>query len=162
MAGNLSKAEEQFKKVMGAMGVLFLIAGAVYAWVPEHVVMLINFAGGFLGMPKAPVVLEITDALGVAKPAERGFVGLAAAYMVIVTVIALACYFNPRKYMDLVPVVLLGKLASSAFGLIFYFWSAPYFSNLVLAITDLPIFVIILVFYLRARWSPGDAAGEAG
>jgi hypothetical protein len=172
MGQNLSAQEIQFKKVMGVMAILFLITTLFFIMVPEQMIQTANFFGKIFKLPKAPVPKEIpagnvwpTLYEGESPPAEqaalvmgRGYVALTCSLMTVLVVISLACFINPRKYMGWVPLVLVSKFASSAYGVLFFLTSAKYFGNVAIAITDFPIFLIILIFWLRARSAATAAA----
>ncbi len=159
MSDYLAPQEVQFKKVMGILGIIFLIAGALFAVIPEHFQVLFNYAGELLKMPKAPVAMEITSNIAEEKGADRLYVGMACAMMMMLVVICFANYFNPRKYMGWIPLLLVAKLTTTLLSVAFYLWAESYLSNLIAAFTDFPIFLVVLVFWLRAR-SAADAPYE--
>ncbi len=152
MVDNLAPREVQFKKLMGILGIIFLIGGVLFAVIPEHFQVLLNYTGAMFGLDKAPVAMEITsNIIGQERGADRLYVILACSMMMMITVISFACFFDPRKYIGWIPLLLISKITTSVLAVAFYFWADRYFANLVAVFTDFPIFVLVLVFWLRAR-----------
>lgn len=166
MTAPYSKAEDQFRKLMGVFGLFFLIGAILFAVVPDVVVIIVNWFGGlFNDQSIAPVMSKISvgqymdifyDDTGAFEAGQRlpghgMYLSLAVAFMVMLTVICGLIFYDPRKYGVFAILVIVGKFASSLTGLGLYLWSYAYFANLVVMITDFPIAVLVLIFYLRAR-----------
>jgi len=172
----LTRSENTFRKVMGLLFVIFLISAVVFAIIPDHVLRLLNWVGNAFDLkkPLVPSQISITDEIWtthVAKnvkhegfkqgltivPGTRLWVGMAVTMMVMLMYITALNFLNPRKYMHLIPLLLLSKFTTSGLGF-FYFFTAktyPFFSNLALAIIDVPIFFLVLFVWLRARSAKG-------
>lgn len=172
MQGNLSVQELQFKKVMGVLAILFFIALGIIAIIPEWYTHGVNFVAKVFGQPQAPVTMRVPaeavwgavyvnaerPANTPAKPyAERTHVAFTCTSLLLLTLIAAGCWINPRRYMEYIPVLLFVKLVPSIFSLGFYFFVAKYFIHLLTPILDVPLFVLILVMWLRAK---GPAKAE--
>jgi len=173
MEENLSVPEIQFKKVMGIMAAIFFVALIFFTFIPEGMIQTANWVGyKVLKLDKAPVPYKVPAEVewpllydGASKPQDlteplvmgRGYVALACSLMVLCIAIAGMCYFNPRRYIEYVPLLLLAKFSSSAFGLYFYLRGPlhmKYFGNLAITIADFPVFLVILFVWWRARKSP--------
>ena len=162
MADNLTRQETQFKNLMGLLAVLFLMTALLFAFIPEQMTMLSNFVSGMIKMDEAPIVRDITlNTTGTMRVMDRGYVTLSVAGMAMLFFIAVMCFINPVKYQIYIPILLVGKFISTAVGLCFYFWVAKYLTHLIMPLTDFPIFVIVLIFWLRAKYSnPEDDEDE--
>ncbi len=161
-----SKAEEQFRKVMGVLSALFLIGAVVFIFVPDVVIRVINFVAGIYPASRAPIISLISAdkyndvfyqgvaiPLGARLPSHGMYVSLAVAFMVLVAVMAGLIFYDQRKYNQLAWLLIIGKATSGLVGLGYYLWSYHYLANLIVPITDLPIALVILFFFLRARGS---------
>jgi len=170
------KAEDQFRKVMGICCLFFVLGAVLFAFVPDTMVAILNWIGHlFSKRSVAPIISKIPvdnywatfygdmpKFEGLAQlPSHGMYVALAVAYMVMIATICGAIFYDPKRYGLYAPLVILGKLASSLTGLGLYLWSYPYFVNLIVFITDFPIALIILFFYLRARSSLTAATPSA-
>jgi len=175
MAASYSKAEDQFRKVMGVFGLAFLIGAVLFAVVPDTIVSIVNWVGGlFSDQSIAPIISKIGAdkywdvfytgtaemEIGTKLPSHGMYVTLAVAFMTMLTVICFLIFYDPRAYGSWALLVVIGKLTSSLTGLGFYLWVHPYFANLVVMITDFPIALVVLFFWLRAR-SSGPPAPTA-
>lgn len=131
--------------------VIFAVIGLVFLFMPDKVLGLFNQLSEPFNLPQAPV--------------ENGifFLALAAAYMYLVTVLAIliARYPDNRWF----PLLLAnGKLASSALSLFLFFWQASYliyFANFLVdgLIGLAAVFVCLRISRLRRQGNPGPSDG---
>jgi len=161
-----SKAEDQFRKLMGILSALFLIGAVLFIFAPDGVVRVINFVAKISPTTRAPIVSLISVdkyndvfyqgvnmPVGARLPSHGMYVALAVAFMVLVTVMSGLIFYDQRKYSQLAWLLIIGKAASGLTGLGYYLWSYHYLANLMVPITDLPIALVMLIFYLRAKGS---------
>ncbi len=166
-----TREEVFFRKAMGILCIMFLIGALLFALIPDPLLAAINWTGQWFGLkaPLVPTQISITkdvwntliDPRHTAPyrddisgwPGSSMYEGLAVTMMLMIAFIAGMNFLNPRKYISWVPLLLVSKGASSVLGLLFFFFHAKYLSNLLLTITDFPIFIFILVIWLKARSS---------
>jgi len=175
MGAEFHKKEEQFRKLMGILTVAFFIGAVLFAVVPDTIVNLVNWIGGlFSDRSVAPVISKISvtnymDAfykntqdlnVGDKLPSHGMYVSLAVAFMILVTLCSALVYRDPRKNALAALLVIVGKFTTSLTGLGLYLLSYPYFANLVVFITDFPIALVVLIFYLRARSATATVGQE--
>ena len=168
----LTKQEIFFRKSMGVLCILFLLGVILFATIPDHLLSMINSVGTLFDLkrPLVPSAIPIDEGLwkgqiaknvdgapydpGITKvPGTRLWIGLAVTMMFMISVIAGMNFINPRKYIGWVPLLLISKASTSVLGIIFYFGFGEYkyMSNIILTITDFPIFIFVLVIWLRAK-----------
>jgi hypothetical protein len=126
-------------KVVGAvLAPVFAVVGVLFLLIPGRVVALFNRVSAPWGLPPAP-------------DGETGlFVLLAAAYMAVVTALAVIMARRPQDL--LAPRLLaLAKLASSVFSLGFILLRANYFIVLVNGVVDAIIGNIVLWLVLPPK-----------
>lgn len=79
---------------------------------------------------------------------------LTVSLMSVLTYLSWLIKSDVRRWLDLVPVVLVSKLVSTLLFLGCYWLDQPYFLYFIGAVfSDGPIFLITLIFYRRARTS---------
>jgi hypothetical protein len=158
-----------FKKSMGVLCILFLIGALLFGLIPDKMLSTINWTGSLVGLqaPLVPSRVSITKDMWDTQidkkriqsysptirswPGARLWVALAVSMMVMIAFIAGMNFINPRKYIGWIPLLLISKGTSSALGLAYFFFHAKFLSNLILTIVDFPIFLFVLVIWLRAR-----------
>ncbi len=87
-------------------------------------------------------------------PVQNFWITLTVSLMVLLTLLSWQIQRDVRHRSFLVEAVLFAKLTSTACFLAWYFVQAPYFAYLLGSVfCDGPIFLITLIFYLRARRS---------
>ena len=157
---DLSSADRFLKNLMGILALIFLVTFLVFALVPDGLVKFLNLLGKIFGLPAAKLISDVdlsclapeaSDAdMGAFKAVpQRLWLILSLSLMATLTYLCYLVWRDPRKHLALVPVVLLSKLVSSAFALIYFFAQQRYFANLVAFVTDFPIFLIVLFAYIR-------------
>ena len=169
-----TREEVFFRKTMGILCILFLIGAVLFGMIPDEILRVLNWTGTLLGMkaPLVPTQVPISKELWTTLidpantqpytddimkwPGTGLWEGMSATMMIMITFIAGMNFINPRKYIGWVPILLVAKLSTSVLGLVFYFFHAKYLSNIIMTITDFPIFLFILVVWLRARSAQKD------
>ncbi|MBZ0270690.1 hypothetical protein K8I61_01535 [bacterium] len=176
MESELTREERQFQKMSAALVAIFAIALFLFMFVPEYIVKGNNAVGRLFDLPDAPVVKDIYEGTTVrlADPAggsknvevhvvaERGYLAVACSLLTLLAAIFLGCYANPRKYMDYMPIVLFAKAAASFYSILFFFMAARYLQNLAIAIVDIPLLLVIAIFWSRARRARDHALAYSG
>ena len=166
-----TKQEDFFRKSMGILCICFLLGALLFGVLHDGLLYVINEVGSLLNM-KAPIVpskITITKDMWETHIDKRNtqpysddirelpgtslWVGLAVTMMIMIAVIAGMNFINPRKYIVWVPLLLISKFSTSVLGLLYYFFSAKYLSNILMTVTDFPIFLFVLIIWLRARSS---------
>ncbi len=129
----------------------FGITGGVFLIFPDGTVRLVNAIGLALRVfPPAP-------------PSElRFWLGLAVAYMVLVTLLAARIASGPRAYRELMPILAAGKCTSSLLSLGFFVFSRPTLLYLLNFAVDAAIALLVLGCYawLALASSHADAAAR--
>jgi hypothetical protein len=138
----LTKEEQQLGLVMRAWAVVFGIAGLVFLMFPGPLFDSMNMSSKLI----------FGEALPPIPPhSERFWGALALSLMTILTTMSWTAGSDVRKYRALIKTVLISKFASTFFFILFFFTHMKAWAYIVGALlSDGPIFVIILVFYMRA------------
>jgi len=84
---------------------------------------------------------------------HRLWVSLAFSMMIMISFICLMNFLDPKKYIGWTPILILSKFVSSTTGLIAFWAGERYFADLIVFITDFPLFVFIVIIYWRAKSS---------
>jgi hypothetical protein len=161
---------EFFRRAMGVLAVLFFLGGWLFLLFPDPLIRGINlFAGDSAGVARAPVVSRMPADLvwksagmygeetNSRPPADaiapaRIWSILTFTMMMMITVISALNWLDPRKYFSWVPLLLFSKACSSVTGLLVYWVSRfKYLTDLTSFLVDMPIFLLVLVLYLRTR-----------
>jgi hypothetical protein len=126
-----------------AMAATFGAVGLVFLFLPDQVLDFFNRLSPPMGLPPAPV------------QAGSFYPVLALAYMVLVTGLAAQMFRQPgnRAFPSL---LVLGKLASCALSLFFFFGQAPYLVCLANAVVDGGIGVLVLWLHALQRKHAGS------
>lgn len=168
MAAQFSKPVTQFRKLMGVVGALHLGLAVWLAIWPGTLLWIINGVARVVKPDWAAPNLwripadEIWNFVLVNVPKPTGemidhfpehalFLGMAVAYLLSIAVVGLLAAIAPRVANPYVPIALAGKTFVGLFGLGYFLWSRAYLANLVLPIIDLPLALVVLIFWLRAR-----------
>ena len=176
MKTELFQQEIFYKKAMGILAILYLIFAVLIAVIPGSLLNASNVVGGLFKLP-APIVPEhvvvsgqlvkeiypgqdsiTTTDVPVEWVGNRSWVIMAVTWMLVAAFILLMNFIDPRKYIGWVPLVLMAEGISSVLGLVYFFFSAKYFSSLLMPIFGLPTFAFILYAWLRARSAQKELA----
>jgi hypothetical protein len=132
-----------------AMATVFAVVGLLFLLIPGDILIFFNQ----LSQP-----LDLSPA-----PQESGvfYLALAAAYMYLVTVLAILMARHPDN--QWFPFLLAnGKLSSAVLSLLLFVWKQPYLICLVNCLVDGLIALAAIVIYLKVRRLTGPAKQETG
>jgi hypothetical protein len=137
---NLTSKQKNYKVLMTLLSWIFLIVGALFYIIPNHVIGIFN------------IISDRTGYFQLLPPSsEKFYLDLAVAYMACVTAIAYMISRDVIRNINLTPVLIVGKTTSSLLSLISFILfqkSLLYLSNF---IVDGAIVLIVLVFYLPVK-----------
>jgi hypothetical protein len=80
---------------------------------------------------------------------EKFWLVLTNSMMVMLIVICIFVAVNPERYLAMVVIILFSKFCSSS-QYLYHFRKKKYFAHLVGVLTDGPLFIITLIFYIYA------------
>jgi hypothetical protein len=127
-----------YKTFSLVLAVVFALVGLAFLAAPARVVEMFNPLSSSLGLATAPAA---------------GFdlyLALAAAYMYLVTVIAVFMYLHPGSAMY--PLLLFhGKIASAAISFLLFFVHVPFLLYLGNGIVDGGIGVAALIIFMKKK-----------
>lgn len=136
----LTSEERALKRLLQFWAVLFLIAGLVFVFFPNLIVQSLNH-----------LALKIAPSLPTLPLSEdRFWIVLMFSLMVTLTFLCYSAQDDLRRRKDLVQFVLISKITSTLFFLIFFFVDRMALAYLMGMLVDGSIFVITLIFYSRA------------
>ena len=128
----------------------FLVVGSAFFLFPDGTIDTLNRVGGIFGFPGAPHL------------AHRFWLGLAVAYMAVVTALAWLISEAPSERRILMPPLAIGKAVSSGTCLLFLIFERPYFIYLANFLVDGGIALGVLwTFRLTRPVDAGVAAERA-
>ena len=81
---------------------------------------------------------------------EKFWLTLTTSMMLMLTALCIFAAADPKKYLAMVVIILLSKAGSTSQYLYLFFKQQRYFAYLVGALTDGPLFLVTLYFFLRA------------
>ncbi len=129
----MSPARERvYRTVAGALCAAFALVGAAFLLVPDAVLALFDGWSARLGLATST------------GPADPFFVGLAAAYMYVVTALAWAMFRHPRDVAS-ARLLVQAKLASAVLSLALFCLRQPHLILLVNGIVDGSIGGLVLL-----------------
>jgi len=132
-----------------AMAFVFAVVGLLFLLIPGDILKLFNRFSEPLDLPMAPL--------------ENGvfFLALAAAYMYLVTLLALLMARHPDN--KGFPFLLANaKLSSAVFSLLLFVWRQPYLICLANSVIDGMIGLAAGAIYLNVRRLPQTGRQETG
>lgn len=135
----LTREERHLRLLMGICVVAFGTTTLSFLFAPAIVGRNLATIGEWAGFANT------------APPTPGGpWVPLSVSMMVMITVICALAWRDVRRYRVLLPILLVSKAASSAVGLGTWLLHSHGFHDLVVFLTDFPIFVLCAVMYWRA------------
>ncbi|MDP8225091.1 MAG: hypothetical protein P9L99_17150 [Candidatus Lernaella stagnicola] len=178
MATQYPKEVNQYRKVLGVLGVYHLLLGAWIALWPGILLRVVNvIARVFSAKMQAPNIWRIpADEIwhfvfvGVPKadealmmpffPDHGLFLAPAVGFILLGAFVCLLAYFKPETAAPYVPIFIAANVFTGLFGLGYYLWSYAYLANLLLPIADWSVALLVLIFWLRAKNHIGDGNVE--
>lgn len=167
MAGGYPKTVDQFRKVMLVMGIISVVLALLIVFAPGGFIKALNWIGGVFvkssvapnvwTMPAQDIFYKVYDNSVpmppdiLRLPDHSLFTSMALGMTVLMAIFAFLAFYAPEKYDLLVILWLVGKGVAGLFGLGQYLWVHHYFINLLVAIFDLPLALVVLFFWLRSR-----------
>jgi hypothetical protein len=148
MAVAFSMTVERFRKVMGILAVAHLVLLLLVVLTPGGLVYVLNLVPSLV-WPDGVAPNAWFE--GAAHADHALYTSMSAAYLAIFVLICGLLYSGPERYEPLTPLLLIAKAVGGLYGLAYYLWSHHYFINMLLACVDLPVAIVILVFWLLAR-----------
>jgi len=139
--------DRPLRLVFRALAVAFAATGFLFFLFPDGTIRFLDAVGRPLGFPDAPV-----------SPL-RFWLSLAVAYMVLVTLLALAIARDPRGRAPLMPILAAGKATSSLTCLGYFVGTAPAFVYLLNALVDGSLALVVLAAWGAVRLT--DEANSA-
>ncbi len=112
--------------VMNLLGLAFVGTGLVFLFGEPYLSALIRWGAERTHLPNEPFEYH------------RFYLALSTAMMAMLVAIAFQVARAPKENANLLPLMVVSKLTSSAVGIVFYLQS-PAFGYLLIALTDLPI-----------------------
>lgn len=137
----MTREERQLRGFMALSAIVYFAAGLAFALVPSWVLTGLNRLSRLVapGLPEIPL------------PAERFWLALAFSLMMTMAALSYATFVNVRRNRGFVVALLISKLASSASAACFFYLTARHLAYLVISVVEAQIFLITLLFYLRAN-----------
>ena len=137
----LAPESRQLRILLVASGVVYLVAGFAFAFVPNPILKAINALSHWL-----------TPDLPLAKiPNERFWVSLSFSMMMTITVLCWMAALNVKRNRGYVFPLLVAKLASTLSSLAFFFLVTRQLASMVIVIVDGSLFAVTLVYFVRAQ-----------
>jgi len=119
---------------------MYFFAGLYFLFLQNKLLEQINKVSSLLFKERFPLIPAST---------EKFWLVLTSSMMLMLVVISVFVAGNPEKYIAMVIILLFSKACSTGLY-IWFFLKDRYFAYLVGALTDGPLFVITLFFYLWA------------
>jgi len=141
MTPPLSPEEVLLTKFLRFCAVLYGVSGVGFAVL--HPVMF-------------DLVRPITDLLGLTAtpaPSERFWLTLSLSMMLMLVVCCTLGARDIRRNQDMCIPIIFSKFCSTLCGVLFFVAAAPYGMYLTIATTDLPLGIVTLILWRRARAS---------
>lgn len=145
------RAERIVATTMRLLAVAFAVTGTLFIVTPDGVVGTIDDVGAELG-----------DFSPGADAEQKLWLGLAFAYMVVITAIALVVASDVARFRPLLLVLAAGKAASSLAAGAFFLLDEDVFVYLVNFVVDGGLVAVALACWVlagRVERAPGDGAG---
>lgn len=138
----LDALERSVQLLAGVACLAFLSVGAAFFFMPDQVMDQIHAWGAALGsFPPLP------------PAGARFWVALSAAYMAVVTALALAVWSSPRDHAPLLVFLAVGKATSSGTTGYLFLVDRPAFAYLLNFVVDGGIAVLCLLAFAALAWS---------
>ena len=138
-SSELSPYEKHFKTFMLVSAVAYFTVGMLFAFIPNHILNIVNTIGSAIGFPAAP----LSDG--------KFWLTLAFSGMMTLTALCLFVYHNAADNKNYAVPIFVAKLSSAVAGLLYFIFSGWCFAYLAIFLVDGAIFAVTFFFYLRAN-----------
>jgi len=138
---HLTKEEIQFKWFMEASAVVYLVVGFLFALFPQSVLQAFNLVSRHI-FPRWPMA-----------PHDAGKFWVSLTFSMMMTIAALAwiASLHVRNNKNYAVPLMISKCASALSGLLYFLIGARCLAYIGIFLVDGALFVLTLVFYLRAN-----------
>jgi len=138
----LTKEEQQLAVMMKVWAIVFGIGGVIFFLFPEKLFDSMNMTSTIIFKDTLPLLKQSS---------EKFWSALSLSLMTTLTFMCWLASKDIRKNGNLVKAVLVSKLASTLFYIFFFIDDSRILAYIIGSMfSDGPIFIIILVFYMRA------------
>jgi hypothetical protein len=141
--------EDLYRFTLRAFAISFALVGTLFLLAPDATIRSLNGTGELLGDFAPAPVSEL-----------RFWLTLAAAYMLLVTILAWGAQRDLRRYRHLLPILAAGKGSSSLIALFFYWFSSDAFVYLLNFLVDGSITLTVLAIWVTVPGLEGGSALE--
>jgi hypothetical protein len=121
----------------------YFFAGLTFLFGQNFLLGQINAMSNMLFKGKYPLI---------PASSERFWLVLTSSMMLMLTVLCIFAAVDPEKYLSMVVIILISKACSTGLY-IWFFIKDKYFAYIVGALTDGPLFLVTLVFFIWAAVS---------
>jgi len=140
----LTVEEKKFRNLMVVYFFLFLAGGLSFYIRPEKITHDLITLGTWLGFAE----FEVAE--------DRFWVILSVAMMATISTCCLMASIKVRETRNYVIPVIISKMTSSGLGMAEFVTQSPHpFHYLVISLVDFPLFIIAVIYYIRAIRSTG-------
>jgi hypothetical protein len=144
--------ENFYRLTLGGFAISFAVVGTTFLLAPDATIHTLNRVGTLFG-----------DFAPAPSSELRFWLTLAAAYMLLVTILAWMAQRDLRRYRHLLPILAAGKASSSLIALSFYWFSSDAFIYLLNFFVDGSITLAVLGIWATVPLLGGDRlTDEAG
>lgn len=131
-------AVRRFRQMAGLFGLVFGIVGLSFWFLPDYILNQINHLGGLFNLPEPQ--------LG----QEHFWGAMTVSMMATITVLSWMIYQDPLENKNMIVPLITAKVTSSVTGLYYFIFYAPYFCHVVIALSDMPIAIVLYLMYRQA------------
>ncbi len=139
---SITKEEKQLVVLLRIWIFCFALGGLYFLLFQNQLIARINYISSEVLKLNLPPLPEST---------EKFWLALTISMMATITALSYIAQRDIRKNIGYVIPLLISKFVSTFFFIIFFFLHVPALAYIVGALTDGPIFVITLIFYLRCK-----------
>lgn len=139
---SLTRQEKHLAILLRIWAACFTVGGLYFLFFQNTLIQQINYISSD--------VLKLNFSL-LPESTEKFWLALTISMMATITVLSCIAQKDIRKNIGYVIPLLISKFVSTLFFVLFFFLHIKSLAYIVGALTDGPIFVITLIFYLRAK-----------
>lgn len=135
---------EQLRLWLLVTGIAYLLSGAAFVLAPDLILGTLNAVAAMVAPSLPPIPIH-------PEAPERFWLALTGSMMATIATCALMATRDIERRRDMALPIVVSKLTSTVLGLLFFAASARHLAYVNIATTDLPLGVITLVLWSRAR-----------